>query len=165
MQFNNQSCYCCYCYLLHYRVKFSSRILAVQTLDGAVLNLTEDFKYLGSHIGSSEKDIQTRKALAWRALHSMKRVWRSSMHAELKKKLFVTTMEAILLYGCETLTLSARDESRLDGCYTRMLRMVMNITWMDKMTNEDLYGNLPRYQIRSGKEDFDLRGTVWDIAS
>ena len=44
--------------------------------------------------------------------------------------------------------------------YTRMLRMVMNITWMDKMTNEDLYGNLPRYQIRSGKEDFDLRGTV-----
>jgi len=65
------------------------------------------------------------------------------MHAELKKKLFVTTVEAILLYGCETWTLSARDESRLDGCYTRMLRMVMNITWMDKMTNEDLYGNLP----------------------
>ena len=67
------------------------------------------------------------------------------MHAELKKKLFVTTtVEAILLYGCETWTLSARDESRLDGCYTRMLRMVMNITWMDKMTIEDLYGNLPR---------------------
>ena len=78
----------------------------------------------------------------------------------LRKKLFVTTVEAILLYSCETWTLSARDESRLDGCYTRMLRMVMNITWMDKMTNEDLYGNLPRYQIRSGKEDFDLRGTV-----
>jgi len=60
------------------------------------------------------------------------------MHAELKKKLFVTTVEAILLYGCETWTLSATDESRLDGCYTRMLRMVMNITWMDKITNEDL---------------------------
>ena len=77
------------------------------------------------------------------------------MHAELKKKLFVTTVEAILLYGCETWTLSARDESRLDGCYTRMLRMVMNITWMDKMTNEDRI-----YQIRSGKEDLDLQGTV-----
>jgi len=65
----------------------------IKTLDGAVLNLTEDFKYLGSHIGSSEKDIQIRKA--WRALHSMKKVWRSSMHVELKKKLFVTTVEAI----------------------------------------------------------------------
>ena len=65
------------------------------------------------------------------------------MHAELKKKLFVTTVEAILLYGY-VWTLSARNESRLDGCYTRMLRMVMNITWMDKMTNEDLCGNLPR---------------------
>jgi len=43
----------------------------IKTLDGAVLNLTEDFKYLGSHIGSSGKDIQIRKALAWRALHSM----------------------------------------------------------------------------------------------
>ena len=47
---------------------------------------TQSSKPVGSHIGFSEKDIQTRKALAWRALHSMKRVWRSSMHAELKKK-------------------------------------------------------------------------------
>jgi len=55
------------------------------------------------------------------------------MHAELKKKLFVTTVEAILLYGCETWTLSERDESRLDGCYTRtrMMRTVMNITRTD----------------------------------
>jgi len=128
----------------------------IKTLDGAVLNLTEDFKYLGSHIGSSEKDIQTRKALAWRALHSMKKVWRLSMHAELKKKLFVTTVEATLLYGCETWTLSARDESRLDGCYTRMLRMAMNITCMDKTTNEDLYGNLPRISNKIREKRFRL---------
>jgi len=89
--------------------------------------LTEDLKYLGSHIGSLGKDIQIRKALAWRALYSMKKVWKSSMHAELKKKLFVTTVEAILLYGCETWTLSARVEYRLDGCYTRMLRMVITL--------------------------------------
>ena len=67
-------------------------------------------------------------------------------------------MEAIFLYGCETWTLSARDESRLDGCYTRMLRVVMNITWMDKMTNEDLYGNLPRISNKIRERRLKLAG-------
>ena len=34
-------------------------------------------------------------------------------------------------------------EKRLDGCYTRMLRMALNVSWKDKWTNERLYGNLP----------------------
>jgi len=80
------------------------------------------------------------------------------MHTELKKKLFVTTVEAILLYGCETQTLFTTDEARLDGCYTRMLRMVMNITWMDRMTNEDLYGNLPRISNKIRKRRLRLAG-------
>ena len=80
------------------------------------------------------------------------------MHAELKKKLFVTTIEAILLYGCEPWTLTARDESRLDGYYTRMLRMIMNITWMDKITNEDLYGNLPRISNKIRERRLKLAG-------
>ena len=88
----------------------------------------------------------------------MKKVWKSSMHAELKKKLFVTTIEAILLYGCEPWTLTARDESRLDGYYTRMLRMIMNITWMDKITNEDLYGNLPRISNKIRERRLKLAG-------
>jgi len=67
-------------------------------------------------------------------------------------------VEAILLYGCETWTLSARDESRLDGCYTRMLRMVMNITWINKMTNEDLYGNLLRISNKIWERRLRLAG-------
>ena len=28
-------------------------------------------------------------------------------------------------------------EEKLDGCYTKMLRMVFNVSWQDKLTNKD----------------------------
>ena len=33
-------------------------------------------------------------------------------------------------------------ENRLDGMYTRMLCMAMNVSWKQHMTNEKLYGDL-----------------------
>jgi len=39
-----------------------------------------------------------------------------------------------------------------------MLRMVTNITWMDKMTNEDLYGNLPRISNKIRERRLRLAG-------
>ena len=59
---------------------FNTEHLELKTLDGSALALTDDFKYLGSYIGSTENDIRVGKALAWRALHSLlKKVWKSSM--------------------------------------------------------------------------------------
>ena len=49
------------------------------------------------------------------------------MSHQLKRSLFLATVEAILLYGCEAWTLSAKEETTLDGCYTHMLRMAMNV--------------------------------------
>ena len=46
----------------------------ILTNGGIALEEVEDFKYLGSWVNSSERDIKTRKALAWKALNSMKRV-------------------------------------------------------------------------------------------
>ena len=51
----------------------------------------------------------------------------------------------VLLYGSETWTLTKAQEKSLDGTYTRMLRMVLGISWKDKVSNITLYyGNLPR---------------------
>ncbi len=66
---------------------FNTEHVELKTLDGSALALTDDFKYLGSYIGSSKNDIGVRKALAWRALHSLKKVWKSSMSKELKKSI------------------------------------------------------------------------------
>ena len=37
------------------------------TTDGRNLECVSDYKYLGSWIGSTEKDVKIRKALAWKA--------------------------------------------------------------------------------------------------
>ena len=56
--------------------------------------------------------------------------------------MFVTGLK--LLYGAETWTLIAQQEKALDGVYTRMLRMALNVTWEDHIRNVDRYGRLPR---------------------
>ena len=53
-------------------------------------------------------------------------------------------MESVLLYGSDTWTLTVKLEKQLDGCYTRMLRTALNIHWSQFLTNEQLYGNLPK---------------------
>ena len=66
------------------------------------------------------------------------------MNEDLKRRLFVTTVESVLLYGCEAWALTVQDEKALDGVYTRMLRVALNVTWEDHIKNVDLYGRLPR---------------------
>ena len=51
----------------------------LRTREGVILEQKDDFKYLGSWVNESEKDIAVRKALAWKALNDMDKIWRSSM--------------------------------------------------------------------------------------
>ena len=43
------------------------------TLTGDDIEIVTDFKYLGSYVGSSEKDICIRISLAWQAMDKMKK--------------------------------------------------------------------------------------------
>ena len=49
----------------------------------------------------------------------------------------------ILLYGCTTWTLTKCMEKKLDGHYTRMLRAILNKSWRQHPTKQQLYGHLP----------------------
>ena len=115
----------------------------LHTTDGTELEWTQDFKYFGSCIESSEKDISVRKAQAWRALNGMAKIWKSSMSRDLKMRFFIATIESILLCGCESWTLSEAQEKALNGTYTRMLRKALDIHWQSHTTNQELYGELP----------------------
>ena len=112
-------------------------------VNGNPLEEVGDFKYLGSYVVSSTKDIQVRKAQAWKALESLDVFWKSDMSRKVKTKIFRTAVEPVLLYGSETWTLKVSDSTRLDGVYTRMLRRVYNISWESHTTNTVLYGGIP----------------------
>ena len=49
----------------------------------------------------------------------------------------------ILLYGCTTWTLTKRLEKKLDGNYTRMLRAILNRSWRQHPTKQQLFGQHP----------------------
>ena len=49
------------------------------------------------------------------------------MRSDLKRRFFVSIVESILLYGCESWTLTEKMEKKLDGSYTRMLRKALNV--------------------------------------
>ena len=84
-------------------------------------------KYLGCYLLSTH-DFKVRKAKAWAAYHQMNKIWNSDMKRILKIRLFQATVESILLYGSESwVTIPATLSKQIDGCYTDMLRMALNI--------------------------------------
>ena len=116
----------------------------IKTIEGSILEVTDDFQYLGGWMESSEKDISVRRALAWKALHGMKKVWKTNLSDNIKRRLFVATVESVLLYGCETWTMTTSMERSMDGCYTRMLRMALNVSWREHLSNSQLYRSMER---------------------
>ena len=114
------------------------------TLNGSKLDQVKDFMYLGSWVDSSQKDISTRIAKAWSTLSKINTIWKSPMNNSLKIQLFRSTVETVLLYGSNTWTLTKTLARKLDGTYTRLLRAALNVSWRRHLTNDELYGNLPK---------------------
>ena len=71
-------------------------------------------------------------------------VWNSNLPRQIILSFFYATVESVLLYGSECWTLKPTLEKSLDGCYTRMLRAVLNISKSVHITNRILYEGIPR---------------------
>ena len=100
---------------------------SLDNCSGNQLEKVTDFVYnLGAWIATTERDLRVREAKAWAACHKLKKMWKSDLRRGLKIRLFVATVESILLYGSETWTLTESLKKCIDGCYTRMLRMALN---------------------------------------
>ena len=61
----------------------------------------------------------------------------------MKRSFFQAAVVSILLYGCTTWTLTKRMEKNLDGNYTRILRAILNKSWRQHPTKQQLYSHLP----------------------
>ena len=61
---------------------------------------------------------------------------------KMKRSFFQAAVVSILPYGCTTWTLTKRMEKKLDGNYTRMLRVILNKIWRQHSTKQQMYGHL-----------------------
>ena len=67
-------------------------------------------------------------------------IWKSDMTDKIKRIFFQTT---VLLILDTTWTLTKCIEKKLDGNYTRMQRAVLNTSWSQHLTKQELYDLLP----------------------
>ena len=101
----------------------------ISTLNGSSLKLVNKFTFLGSSVSSTETDIDTRLAKAWKVIDRLSIIWNSDLTDKMKRSFFQATVVSILLYGCTTWTLTIRLGKKLDGNKTRMLREILNKSW------------------------------------
>ena len=107
-------------------------------------------------VSKSEPPNQT-KDLA--ACHKLKQIWKSDLRKAIKVRLFTALIESVLLYGSETWTMTKRLNKVLDGCYTRMLRMAVNVNqYRDRVSNAELYGDLPRVSLKVRQKRLRIAG-------
>ena len=71
----------------------------ISTLNGSPLKLVEKFTYPGSSVSSTDTDINTRLAKAWRAIDRLSVIWKSNLTDKMKRSFFQAVVVSILLYG------------------------------------------------------------------
>jgi len=99
----------------------------------------EDFKYLGTPLLNQnyiQEKIKSRLKSGNTCYHSMQNILSSSLLSKnLKFKIYRTIILPVVLYGCETWSLTLREERRLSVFENRVLRRIFGPTW-DMVTGE-----------------------------
>ena len=101
----------------------------------------ENFKYLGAIISNkgSKPEILSRIAQTTTALSRLKIIWRDkNISLASKVKLMLTLILSTFLYACESWTLTAEIERRIQTLEMRCYRRLLNISYKDHVTNEEV---------------------------
>ena len=104
------------------------------------LEVVSSFTYLGATItndGRMEVEISRRLALASASFNVLQPVWKAnSYRLQTKLRLLNSNVLSVLLYGCESWSLTKRLQQRILAAENRFLRRLLGITWRDHITNE-----------------------------
>ena len=122
---------------------FNNKKGDISTLNGSSLKLVDKFTQFGSSVSSTETDINTWLAKAWTVNDRLLVIWKSDLTDKIKRSFFQAAVVSILLCGCTTRTLPKRMEKKLGGNYTKMLRAILNNSWRQHPTKQQLYSHLP----------------------
>ena len=106
---------------------------------GQALGTVNSFKYLGAIVSDagSKPEVLSRIAQTASAMAKLKPIWRDkNISLRSKIKLMRTLVLSIFLYACESWTLTSELERRISALEMRCYRKILNITYIDHVTNE-----------------------------
>ena len=110
-------------------------------IKGQRLEEVENSKYLGTIISNegSKPEILSRITQTTAALSRLKITWRDkNISLASKVKLMRTLILSTFLYVCESWTLTAEIERRIQALEMRCYRRILNICYKDHVTNEEV---------------------------
>ena len=120
-------------------------------LEGETLEEVKDFRYLGSIVdthGGTEADVKKRISKARVAFHLLRNVWKSKVIGETTKiRLFNTNVKSVLLYGAESWRINKTTLIRIQTFVNHCLRRILQIHWMYRVSNKDLWDRTHQAQI------------------
>ena len=120
--------------------KGKERVRCELNLNGERIKQVDQFCYLGSWITADvrcEREIKYRIEEAKRAFNEMRTLFKNrNLSLESRKRMVKTYVWSILLYGCETWTISRSMEKRLEAAEMWMWRRVLNVSWTQRVRNE-----------------------------
>jgi exonuclease III len=116
------------------------------TVYDKAIRQVNSFTYLGMEVSDSQAAFQARRRQAWAAAAKLHKVFHSNITENLKVRLFQATVECVLLYGCETLTISKTLGKEIDSAHSALLRHALAIHWPQRVSNTEVYlrANSPR---------------------
>ena len=109
------------------------------TIQGQTLETVDHFKYLGAVIcdEGSRREVLSRAAQTMTALARLKPIWKDkNIRIKYKIRLLLALVMTIFLYVCETWTLTAELQRRIQSLEFRWLRKMVGISYKDRITNE-----------------------------
>ena len=92
---------------------------------------------------STERNISMRPAKLWTAINTLLIIWKSYLSPKIKWNFFHAAVLSMLLYGCSSWILTKHIEKQLDVNCTRMLLAILNKSWKQHTTKQQLYNQLP----------------------
>ena len=105
------------------------------------LDTVNSFKYLGALISDegSKPEVLSRIAQASAALSRLKIIWNDS-NISIKSKIHLmrSLITSIFLYACETWTLTADLQRRIEAMEMRCYRKILRISFKDHITNQEV---------------------------
>ena len=114
---------------------------------GNTLDEVQSFKYLGAIISEegSKPEVLVRIAQATAALSSLKKIWRDrNITLRSKIRLLRSLVISIFLYACESWTLTADLQRRIQAMEMRCYRRLLNISYTEHITNVEVRNRIER---------------------
>ncbi|KAK2171169.1 hypothetical protein NP493_1096g01006 [Ridgeia piscesae] len=111
------------------------------SVNGKKLDWVNIFKYLGAIIADegSKPEILDRIAQTTAALTKLRTIWNDRKIAPSSKiRLMCSLVMSIFLYACESWTLTADTERRIQAMEMRCFRKLLGITYRDHISNEEV---------------------------